>query len=376
MTRVVLLSAAGGSQGAAAARMDGFNAGLMRRGWHVYDIRIPTYEVTGVQAILDRAPYPVRTTLERLGWEGDVMPSIGRRAAPYFRGLEADVAVASVPPFSLLYSAAKHLPARLPLVVDYRDPWAARRYPPPFARMSRHFERLLLDRVSAVTHAGGAQLGHLLTSRLGVPPDRIHAVPNGFDHAHLDGIPPWRHRAERHGKPLDLVFGGYWYGRNGPGIVTDALAQLPSDLVTLTVCGDASPPIRRQLSRRLATPPRYVPPLHRIDLYRRLAQADAALITVDASTAAESRIPAKAYDYLAVGVPVIAICPPEAAIRSLPAASRFHYIRTHDVDHLIALLRNAARDRTILQPGDRAMAPTRDDAAGLLHQVLKLRRPR
>jgi hypothetical protein len=57
---------------------------------------------------------------------------------------------------------------------------------------------------------------------------------------------------------------------------------------------------------------------------------DAAVVTLDDASAVESRIPAKVYDYLAVGVPCLAVTPPGAAVRYLSEASRFHHIDHRD----------------------------------------------
>jgi|SRR5215475_697248 len=66
---------------------------------------------------------------------------------------------------------------------------------------------------------------------------RVLTVLNGFDPADLPGTALHRTRSELNGTPLDLVFGGYWYGRNGPGILLDALARVGPDIATLTIVG-------------------------------------------------------------------------------------------------------------------------------------------
>lgn len=57
---------------------------------------------------------------------------------------------------------------------------------------------------------------------------------------------------ERNGSPLDLVMVGYWYGRNGPGILCRALARVGAPVVALTVIGGISPSIAVQLPRAAA----------------------------------------------------------------------------------------------------------------------------
>ncbi|MBV9143569.1 MAG: hypothetical protein JO115_22090 [Pseudonocardiales bacterium] len=86
--------------------------------------------------------------------------------------------------------------------------------------------------------------------------------------------------------------------------------------------------------------------------------------------AVESRIPAKVYDYLATGVPVITVCPPSAALLQLPEARRFHHVHHHDTTGLATLLRRARRDRGALRPGMRRDGPTREHGATTLHTLL------
>lgn len=76
------------------------------------------------------------------------------------------------------------------------------------------------------------------------------------------------------------------------------------------------------------------------------------------------------YDYLATGVPVIAICPRDAALLQLPGARRFHHVHHRDVHALVALLKLASQDRTILRPGRLGEGPTRELGIEALHRAL------
>ncbi len=94
-------------------------------------------------------------------------------------------------------------------------------------------------------------------------------------------------------------------------------------------------------------------------------------MTVDHASAVESRIPAKVYDYLATGVPVIAVCPPDAALLHFPARGRFHHLHHRDVAGLVMLLRRAARDRTTLGAGTLGEGTTREQGIMGLHNTLR-----
>jgi hypothetical protein len=116
--------------------------------------------------VLSHTPPALRSVLESAGLEGDVRPAAGWRLGHALRAVTTDVAVVSVPPFSLLGAVAVKLDPRVPLVVDYRDPWSARHRPPPLARVTRAIERYALRRATAVIYAGGPATGPASSSTL------------------------------------------------------------------------------------------------------------------------------------------------------------------------------------------------------------------
>lgn len=310
-----------GAHGATAvgSRIGAFARGLTRRGWHVTVIDPPLPHATLIERLLGHTPTALRSMLHHAGVEGDVQPVVGWRV----RRVDADVVVVSVPPFSLLGAATMARDPPVPLILDYRDPWSARHTPPLLARVTRTIERHAVRRASAVGYAGAPAFSYLLIRRLRLSPNRVIWVPNGFDNADIDGMGGAQARPERNGQPLRLVMNGYWYGRNGPGILSDALRRVGPAVARLTVIGGVSPPIATQLTPATGHPLVLVTTRSRREFYERLEQADAAVVTIDHTSAVGSRIPAKIYDYLATGVPVIAVCPPGAALLQIPEARRF-----------------------------------------------------
>lgn len=372
MSRSVVIVASGvNSAGAIGGRVGALAAGLRASDWTVEVIDLTPRRQSRTRALMDRLPPPVSRLAEEAGFEGDVCPSISRRAKNTAAQISASVAVVSVPPFSLLPAVARGLPASIPLVIDYRDPWSGRRRPSPLARLTRPIEEHCLRTATAVTYAGGPELGELLASKLKVAPHRVIAVPNGYDPADLTGVPPHQPQPDRNGTPLDLVFGGFWYGRNGPGILPRALALTGPNVATLTIIGGVSQPIAGRFERLTGSPPRLDESRSRAELYQRLAHADASVIPLDHASATESRIPAKMYDCLAVGTPVIAICPPGSALLSAPGAERFHHIHHRDVGTLADLLRRACLDRSSLRSGPPACGVTRQQAAATMDRLLR-----
>ncbi len=367
---VALVAVGAHGDTAVGSRIGAFSRGLTRRGWRVIVIDPPLPHTSVVEWLFGHSP-AVLHVLENAGVAGDIRPVAGWRAYRGLRGLVADAVVVSVPPFSLLGTAAITKDPRVPLVVDYRDPWNARHTPPLLARVTRTIERRAVRRAAAVVYAGGLAFGDLLIRHLRLPPERVFSAPNGFDTADIEGLSDVQVRPERNGQPLQLVMSGYWYGRNGPGILTDALRCVGPAVAQLTVIGGVSPPITTQLIRATGQPLVLHAARSRRKLYERLQHADAAVVTIDHTSAVESRIPAKTYDYLATGVPVIAVCPPHAALLQIPEARRFHHIHHHDINGLATLLRHAMRDRATLHTGWLGEGPTREQGIETLHTTLR-----
>lgn len=370
--KVALIAAAANrSTTAVGARMAAFASALSTTAWHVDVVDVAPPHPSKPQELIEQWLHPrLRTILDALGFEGDVLPSVAWHARSQLRQVQADVAVISVPPFSLLGFAVAGLSREIPLVLDYRDPWSGRVAPPPLARVTRHLECLAVQRAAKVTYAGGGAMGSFLSNRLRIPPTRLTSMPNGHDAAALEGLQ--RHRADRtrNGSPLDLVFAGCWYGRNGPGILVDALRLVGSEVATLTAVGEVSPTIAAQIRQASQDTLRQVGQSSRKDLYRRLYHADAAIMVLDDTCAVESRLPAKMYDYLAVGVPVIAVCPRDAALLKMCGAERVHHVDDGNVDALTQLLRQAQADRGLLRSGVLGDGPSRDQGCSVLSELL------
>lgn len=311
----------------------------------------------------------MRGALEAVGVEGDVRPATGWDARQAIQALNADVAIVSVPPFSLLGTAALMLNPFVPLVVDYRDPWSARHRPPVLARATRLIERHAVRRAAAITYAGGPALGEVRHLRL--PPHQVVSVPNGFNPSDVADLPPAHVHPHRDGQPLDLVMNGYWYGRNGPGILLDALGHVGPTVARLTIIGGVSEPIASALRQATDRPVVHHHAASHRELYERLQEADAAVVTLDHASAVESRIPAKVYDYLATGVPVIAICPHDAALLRIPGAERFHHVHHRDTNQLVRLLVRASTNRATLRAGTVGEGQSREQGVDTLHRLLR-----
>lgn len=254
-----------------------------------------------------------------------------RRVAP------VDVVWATAPPFGVLaVGAAVAAALDRPLVLDYRDPWtvdAARRRsplaPPPAAL--RRLEGALLRRADAVS-AVGEDLVARTTEAFGER-EKWAIIPNGFDPEDVGPEAPIR--------PLrpTLLYAGACYGSRSMRPVLKALAAGfgPGDRgLVLRVFGELDPAARdflaaHPLPGRVALEAR-VPAA---TLAGHLRGADALLLLVGSS---HRTVPAKLFDYLQAGRPILGYGAPGCAAAEVIARCGVGGW-AHDPESLLAALR-------------------------------------
>ncbi|HEY7282276.1 MAG TPA: glycosyltransferase [Actinomycetota bacterium] len=352
---VVLMVSAIGARAhqASVARVHTFRDGLTRRGWTVVPVGL---EDPPPRFLSVRSPIRVSSRLvepfHRLGMEGEVNPRQGLAVSRLLRsrGLRADAAIVTVPPHSLLW-VARSLASRLPVVVDYRDDLSATMRPTPLARALGPLERAVARRASAITFAGSPELGARIARLSGLPPARVLQVQNGIDPADVpEGVTGGSSRPAAGGpeRPLDLVYEGHVYGRLRPDALLKAVARAGPDVARLEFIGTVERRLRDGL-RSLGGPGvTWNGPLARPELYERLARADAGTVCLGEGYPHETAYPAKAYEYLALGLPVIAVCPPRSAVRTLGPPGAVIWFDERDPAGLIGFLGKALTDRTLL----------------------------
>ena len=229
------------------------------------------------------------------------MVATGRRLA---KG--ADAIIATSLPFSSVVAGAMIAEATgRPLIADLRDPWAfgARDLAPsPVHRAAmRLVETWALSRATAVV---------LMTerSRGFVPPavtDRVEIIPNGFDPADL------KTPAEPRSRPsFRVVYTGTLYGKRTPRPMLAALTRIAARAdalcrpVELIVAGSTFEHTRMLDESPIPTELRgYRPHAEVVALTR---SADAVIVLVGDEVADEQPVPAKLYEAIAAGPPVVA----------------------------------------------------------------------
>lgn len=302
--------------GAGRARIDGFERAFRAGGWGV-DRPPAAAPAEGAPGVVRRAAgRAAGGALARVGLAGEIVPRVAIGMARWLRSSQADVAVVSAPPFSLLALAAI---ARQPVILDVRDVLALHPRPHPVARLLSPLERRLVRHADGVAFAGDRSLGPKIAAFSKIPRSRVVSVPNGVIAEELpEAVAP------RSGDgPVRLVFCGSLYGGATLGPLPEVLAAVGPSVARLTVIGPTPAHARRRFFGRMTPEVDFLPPLPRRDLYRWLAEADLGVLALDDWYPFELSIPAKAYDYAAIGLPVLYFGAAEAAVTQLGTVHRF-----------------------------------------------------
>jgi len=147
---------------------------------------------TRMSAFLNRLP--LGSTYVRSAQRSRFLSRAGSQAVDLLQGTDFDIVYGSgAPPEALLLARKIAAHRRCPLVLDLRDPWS---YQPPLPYRhtldflaERNLEKRTLAAAAAVLVTTDAT-AELLTRKLGVPRERVHVVPNGFDERDFDGQQP------------------------------------------------------------------------------------------------------------------------------------------------------------------------------------------
>jgi hypothetical protein len=204
--------------------------------------------------------------------------------------------------------------AGLPWIADFRDPVSTSVEPGnpwSFASQHRWERRVLRDAARIVLTTPGAQRDYARAYPEADAQGRLALVENGYEEAAFDQLPQ---PAPQAGRPLVFVHSGMLYadGRN-PLPFFEALARLART-------GTVSPANVRIVLRASGLEPAYASEIKRLDIGRFVtleppvsnrdalneqARADALLLFQGARF--NQQIPAKMYEYLRIGRPILAL---------------------------------------------------------------------
>lgn len=234
----------------------------------------------------------------------------------------------STSPHPTAHLIARHLAKRtgIPWVADFRDPWYEEPPEPGTPWLvhwaSRHLESSVIRQASAVV-ATTPQHATTMSRRYPTQsPEKFHSVRNGFDEAdftHLDVKASTQLTSRLVIMHAGTINASY---RRDPRPLLYAIARLAanhqialSDIeVQLMGPGDGS--FVTQLRQELSMAPysefvRFMPRVSYDESLAAMCNSDV-LLLLEASEDTQEMVPAKLYEYLRIGRPVLALCYPGA----------------------------------------------------------------
>jgi len=247
-------------------------------------------------------------------------PFAARRLYRVLRAGKHDCIVASHEPgvdaFLALRAGRRH---GLPVVLDLGDPFVTPLAPAWRRRLDALVERRLCSACAAVVVTCEAMRAHLAAA--GLPPDRIHVVPQGAPQAG-PGISLEQAVGEENAtlvrSRFTLVFTGTFYrGFRSPEALVRAVARMPGDEVLLAVAGQNDP-----WHGLLASLGRRVLDLGGLPHRSCLALQRAAAVLVNVGNSQPEQVPGKLYEYLGAGRPILHLGSDDAGARLLSALRR------------------------------------------------------
>lgn len=304
------------------------------------------------------------------------------------RGCTAIFSTSPLPTAHLIAMTCKRL-CGTPWVADFRDPWIEDRQYSGFSAsrdaLERRLERGVLRSADRVTATTPQLRNELLARHSNLDPERVAVIPNGYDEEDFAELPPA-------GSPpaFDLVH---------TGLVTDAYrspipllravrqligdASIPEDRIAITFYGGgaylSSAPFMDAVTTLGLT--RVVHVHDRVPYAQSLEKIRSAaiLLLLQGGRDTSTLIPAKAFEYIRAGRPILALTEPDGATADLVVTSDAgRVVKLEDVegikDGLLAFyreflsgtLRGGSLDKLSAQYSRRGGTRV---LAGLLNQV-------
>jgi hypothetical protein len=257
--------------------------------------------------VLERALFPDKYIV----W----LPYALATAKLIFKKHRIDLIYASGPWFStfLVAQVLKKI-YRVPMVIEYRDQWALNVVYRTSARakLHRYFDGRVLAISDGVIFSSQGLLDEYRSNYPEVDFSRALVIPNGFDPDELAGV----RKSKTNG--FVLTYAGNFYWPRTPDNFLQALLEWTSE--ENIGCGNFKFLSIGNLNRQMVKHDfngfvelKGTLPHHQV--LNHLASSDWLLLIV--APGHESNIPAKIYEYLALGRPILALCPERASVREI-----------------------------------------------------------
>lgn len=249
---------------------------------------------------------------DRQGW---FAPAVAAGVRGVLRS-GAQVVYSSGPPWTChVVGLTVAVLTRRPLVADFRDPWVDNPAKPAFVRTrwsdraDLAMERMVVRRAAAVVCTTHALRQEMAARHRGVPDSRFVVVSNGFDPRELTEIPS---AVRTNQDEVVMAYAGTLYGERDPRPLFRAASAVrangarPFRIIFMGQCDRATGLPVAQMVRDydLEDCVELTGQLPRSECLKRLSEADILLLFAMRQPA---QVPAKLYEYIGLGKPVLAL---------------------------------------------------------------------
>ena len=289
------------------------------------------------QALKDTVTYGLMIPDKYVGW----YPFAVCAAYAQMRRNHSDVIYAVGQPWtSFFVGYTLKLLSGKPLVIDFMDPWASRSQawdrdkPRILGRIAARLESFIVCRADFVV-ANTEELAEDFRTRFRLPAERVAVITCGFDPADFKGLPE-----KRANDALVITHTGSCYGLRSPVNIVKAIKMLieggriPAGAIRLNLIGYV-PTDEPELASLLADPvireavriESWVPHATALEY---LSRSDVLLLL---QPGLQLVVPAKLYEYAAVGRPILALAELDGAVARVVSEGKLGVtVKNDDVD--------------------------------------------
>ncbi len=238
---------------------------------------------------------------------------------------------------------------RIPHVVDFRDLWTQNEAydlldrPSALKRVDSWVERKVLARSSAVTTASDKFSDSIRLHNRGLDPGRVHTITNGLDADDFRGV---KFPTEKN-KRFTILHLGSLYGRRDPSFFFNAVKAFiekcpeASSQCEIKFIGNTPGAESFITDSRVRAMISFTPHVPHHEVLTQLWAADLLLLILGFGDEVAGVIPAKLFEYIATGRPILALVPEGEAKQLIDRHSPGYCVTGPDIETAVGYLTDA-----------------------------------